>query len=91
MTGDWMGPTPPAALSKDESGTWSVTLGPLEANVYTYGFLVEGGSAVTLDSIATKASGGSFWHHSEGYRSERLVECRFRSGGSNSAVGVATR
>ena len=42
LSGDWMGPKPPAPLSKDQSGVWSVTLGPFEPNVYTYGFLVDG-------------------------------------------------
>jgi enterochelin esterase family protein len=37
-----MGPTPPATLSKDEGGVWSVTLGPFEPNIYTYGFLIDG-------------------------------------------------
>ena len=27
LSGDWMGATPPAALTRDDSGTWSVTLG----------------------------------------------------------------
>ena len=42
LTGDWMGPTPPVALSKDESGVWSIIAGPFEPNIYTYGFLVDG-------------------------------------------------
>jgi enterochelin esterase family protein len=42
LSGDWMGPKPPAALTKDDGGTWTVTLGPFEPNLYTYGFLVDG-------------------------------------------------
>ena len=42
LSGDWMGPTPPVALSKDESGIWSVTQGPFEPNIYTYGFAIDG-------------------------------------------------
>lgn len=30
LTGDWLGATPAAKLSRDELGVWSVTLGPFE-------------------------------------------------------------
>ena len=42
LSGDWMGPTPPVPLIKDEKGVWTVTVGPLDPNIYTYGFLVNG-------------------------------------------------
>lgn len=42
LSGDWMGPKPPVPLSKDENGVWSVTVGPFEPNIYTYGFVVDG-------------------------------------------------
>lgn len=42
LSGDWMGPRPPAVLTRDDDGTWSVTQGPFEPNIYTYGFLVDG-------------------------------------------------
>ncbi len=42
LTGDWLGSTPPPALSKDESGVWSVTLGPFEPSIYIYSFNVDG-------------------------------------------------
>jgi enterochelin esterase family protein len=42
LSGDWMGPTPPLKLSKDEAEVWSATAGPFEPNIYTYGFLIDG-------------------------------------------------
>ena len=42
LTGNWMGSTPPLALSKGADGVWTVTVGPMEPNIYSYGFLVEG-------------------------------------------------
>ena len=42
LTGDWMGAAPPAKLTRDEQGVWSVTLGPLEPSIYIYSFTVDG-------------------------------------------------
>src|SRR5436309_6131078 len=42
LTGDWLGTTPPPKLTKDDSGVWSVTLGPLEPSIYIYSFTVDG-------------------------------------------------
>jgi enterochelin esterase-like enzyme len=42
LTGDWLGSTPAPALSKDERGVWSVTLGPFEPSIYIYSFNVDG-------------------------------------------------
>jgi enterochelin esterase family protein len=33
----------PAPLSKDDKGVWSVTVGPLPAGFYTYGYAIDGG------------------------------------------------
>lgn len=33
----------PAPLHKDDKGVWSVTVGPLPAGFYTYGFAIDGG------------------------------------------------
>ena len=33
----------PAPLQKDDKGVWSVTVGPLPAGFYTYGFAIDGG------------------------------------------------
>jgi enterochelin esterase family protein len=35
LSGDWMGPAPPSALIKDESGVRSTTDWPLEPNIDT--------------------------------------------------------
>ena len=32
LSGDWMGPQPPSALTKSEDGVWSVSVGPLSPN-----------------------------------------------------------
>jgi enterochelin esterase-like enzyme len=40
-----VGPSPaadPIAMTKDASGVWSVTIGPLEPNWYGYGFILDG-------------------------------------------------
>ena len=43
VTGDWMTRTDkPIPLSKREDGVWVGTAGPLEPNVYFYGFNVDG-------------------------------------------------
>jgi enterochelin esterase family protein len=41
LRGDWMGGGP-ETLKKDDSGLWSVTVGPLAADFYSYAFTVDG-------------------------------------------------
>src|SRR5262245_44921030 len=48
VRGDWMS-GPPEKLSKDEKGVWSVTVGPLTPDFYSYGFTVDG--IRTLDPV----------------------------------------
>jgi enterochelin esterase family protein len=40
--GDWAGTSGPAKLEKDDKGVWSVTVGPLEPDFYSYSFNVDG-------------------------------------------------
>jgi enterochelin esterase family protein len=40
VRGEWM--KAPEKLAKDESGVWSITLGPVEPDVYSYSFTVDG-------------------------------------------------
>lgn len=42
VRGDWMEGPGPAALARDDQGVWSVTVGPLPADVYSYTFAVDG-------------------------------------------------
>jgi enterochelin esterase family protein len=42
VRGDWMEAPGPVALAKDGQGVWSVTVGPLPADVYSYTFAVDG-------------------------------------------------
>ena len=42
LTGDWLGTTPPPAMSKDDRGIWNITLGPFEPSIYIYSFNVDG-------------------------------------------------
>ena len=42
LSGDWMGTLPPVKLAKGGDGVWTVTVGPLAPNIYTYAFLVDG-------------------------------------------------
>jgi len=48
VRGDWM-TGPPEKLTKDEKGIWSVTLGPLTPDYYSYAFAVDG--VRTLDPV----------------------------------------
>jgi enterochelin esterase-like enzyme len=47
LRGDWMETPGPVKLQKDEKGVWSVTLGPLRPDFYSYSFNVDG--VKTLD------------------------------------------
>jgi enterochelin esterase family protein len=40
--GDWAGTSGPAKLEKDDKGVWSVTVGPLTPDFYSYSFNVDG-------------------------------------------------
>jgi enterochelin esterase family protein len=42
VNGEIMGGKPAALLTKDDAGLWSITLGPLEPEIYSYGFNVDG-------------------------------------------------
>jgi Carbohydrate-binding module 48 (Isoamylase N-terminal domain)/Putative esterase len=60
LSGDWMYRQPPVPLTRDEAGTWTVTVGPLEPNLYTYGFVVDGVRAADPACRCTLASAGRF-------------------------------
>jgi enterochelin esterase-like enzyme len=60
LSGDWMGTQPPAALTKGADGTWAVTVGPLEPNIYSYRFLVDGVAAPDPVCRCTFATAGRF-------------------------------
>ena len=47
LRGDWMAAQTRETLTKDNQGVWSVTLGPLEPDVYTYSFSIDG--VTTID------------------------------------------
>ncbi|HXX93188.1 MAG TPA: alpha/beta hydrolase-fold protein [Planctomycetota bacterium] len=40
LAGEWGGP--PQAMTKDDQGVWSLTVGPLEPDVWGYNFLLDG-------------------------------------------------
>jgi enterochelin esterase family protein len=42
LSGNWMGSQPPIALTKAADGVWTVTQAPLEPNIYSYAFMVDG-------------------------------------------------
>jgi enterochelin esterase family protein len=42
LTGDWLGAATPPKLTKDETGLWSVTLGPFDPSIYIYSYNVDG-------------------------------------------------
>jgi enterochelin esterase family protein len=41
-------------MIKDESGTWHLTLGPLQPNIYAYSFWIDGIRVTDLSSPAVK-------------------------------------
>jgi enterochelin esterase-like enzyme len=65
VSGEIMGAKPPAALTPDADGVWSVTLGPLEPEIYSYGFNVDG---VTVNDQRT-----SYVKPSSSYTSQVVV------------------
>ncbi len=46
VRGDWMPSQTREKLTKDNSGVWSVTLGPLAPDLYTYSFSIDGVPAI---------------------------------------------
>lgn len=46
VTGDFAGGYPNTKLSKQDNGVWSVTVGPLSPDVYSYNFIVDGVNTV---------------------------------------------
>ena len=39
LSGNWMGPQPPIAMTKEQAGVWTATAGPFEPNLCGYTFL----------------------------------------------------
>jgi enterochelin esterase family protein len=42
VSGEWAGGGKAAPMTRDEGGVWSVTVGPIEPDLYGYGFTVDG-------------------------------------------------
>src|ERR1035437_870991 len=57
LTGEIMGTKPPAPLTPDADGVWSVTLGPLEPEIYAYAFNVDGMTVIDSRTSYVKPSG----------------------------------
>ncbi len=56
----WNGPKP---MTKDASGLWSITIGPVEPEIYTYNFVVDG--VRILDTGTNHVKNGHFLDASE--------------------------
>jgi enterochelin esterase-like enzyme len=52
--GDWAGTSGPAKLEKDDKGVWSVTVGPLAPDFYSYSFSVDGVKTLDPKNAAVK-------------------------------------
>jgi enterochelin esterase family protein len=50
----------PQPLTKDDNGVWSVKLGPLAPDIYTYAFVVDGVTALDPRNTNTKMGYGNF-------------------------------
>jgi enterochelin esterase family protein len=57
VSGEWGGRK---SLTKDERGVWSVTVGPLEPDQYSYSFSVDGAPVVDPRNTKLKIGRGSF-------------------------------
>src|SRR5439155_19432750 len=42
------------SMSKGEDGVWSITIGPVEPEIYTYSFLVDGAKMIDLSNPIAK-------------------------------------
>lgn len=60
LSGSWMGPKPPVPLIKSPGGVWTVAVGPLAPNIYSYGFLVDGVRASDPSCRCAYTSAGRF-------------------------------
>jgi len=56
---DWMGATN-MAMQKDDQGVWSITVGPLDAQLYGYWFLVDGVRTLDPSNSETERDGNRF-------------------------------
>jgi enterochelin esterase-like enzyme len=56
---DWIGATT-LPMTKDDQGVWSTTLGPLDAQLYGYWFLVDGIRALDPSNSETERDGNRF-------------------------------
>jgi enterochelin esterase-like enzyme len=56
---DWIGATN-IAMTKDDQGVWSTTLGPLDAQLYGYWFLVDGIRTLDPSNSETERDGNRF-------------------------------
>lgn len=59
LNGDWIGATN-IAMTKDDAGVWSVTLGPMDAQLYGYWFVVDGVRALDPSNSETERDGNRF-------------------------------
>lgn len=60
LSGNWMGARPPVPLVKGADGVWTVTIPPLEPNIYSYGFIVADQRTADPSCRCTFASAGRF-------------------------------
>src|SRR5437763_12270149 len=52
VSGEWPGGE--KVMTKDDQGVWSVTLGPLESDLYGYGFSIDGFRTLDPSNAAVK-------------------------------------
>lgn len=59
LNGDWIGATN-IAMTKDDEGVWSATLGPLDPQLYGYWYLVDGVRTLDPSDSETERDGNRF-------------------------------
>jgi enterochelin esterase family protein len=60
LDADWIGATN-LPMTKDDSGVWSTTVGPLDAQLYGYSFSVDGARTLDPSNSETERDGNRFW------------------------------
>ena len=59
LNGDWIGATN-LAMTKDDAGVWSVTVGPLDPQLYGYWYMVDGVRVLDPSDSETERDGNRF-------------------------------
>jgi enterochelin esterase-like enzyme len=60
LSGNWLGPKPPLPLAKSANGAWEISVPPLDPNIYSYAFVVDGVRTTDPSCKCSFTSAGRF-------------------------------